>query len=84
MNPGVSAGQNDCQDSLADDQIATMRANLLLGGAGQTLLATDRPGRVPPSDVVDQIPFTPADLRDLLEGDGRAIRRLLGPLLLEH
>ena len=84
MNPGVSAGQNDCRDSLADDQLATMRTNLHLAGAGQPLLATDRPASVTPSDVVDPRPFTPTDLRDLLDGDRRAIRRLLGPLLLGH
>jgi hypothetical protein len=84
MNPGVSAGQNDCRDSLADDQIATMRANLQLTGAGQALLATDRPADVSPGDVVDPRPMSPADLRALLQGDRRAIRRLLGPLLLQH
>jgi hypothetical protein len=84
MNPGLSPGQNDCQDALADDQLATMRANLQLGGAGQTLLVSDHPASVRPDEVVDAIPFSPADLRDLLDGDRRAIRRLLGPFLLQH
>lgn len=81
MNPGVSPGQNDCRDSLADDQIATMRTGLGLAGSGQPLLAVGDSGQGSHINPVDQRPFTPQDLRDLLGGDRRALRRLLDPLL---
>lgn len=79
MNPGVAPGQNDCRDSLADDQIATMRTNLGLADSGQALLAD--PGRNPQINLVARHRFTPEDLRDLLRGDRGAMRRLLAPLL---
>jgi hypothetical protein len=85
MNPAVSPGQNDCRDSLADDQLATMRTNL--GGppsvAGQPLLTGDRSSGVRQGDDAAPEPrsFAPADLRRLLQGDRGAMRRLLAPLL---
>jgi hypothetical protein len=80
MNPGVSPGQNDCRDSLADDQIATMRATLGLVVPGQPLL-TDGLAPDPQTNLVDRHPFTARDLGDLLRGDRQALRRLLAPVL---
>jgi hypothetical protein len=81
MNPGVSPGQNDCRDSLADDQIATMQTYLGPAGAGQPLLTAGDSGQGSYIKPGDRRPFTPEDLRDLLRGDRRALRRLLGPLV---
>ena len=83
MSPGVAPGQNDCRDSLADDQIATMRTQLGVAAVGQTLLTGEDPDRLPQGEgpPAKSHPFTPADLRDLLNGDKQAARRLLAPLL---
>jgi len=82
MNPGVAPGNNDCRDALADDQIATMRASLGLAGAGQALLASDGESATSRAADLAHPAFTPADLRELLGGDRRAVRRLLAALLL--
>lgn len=82
MYPSAEPGRSSCTDDLDEAQLAVMRTNLGVGDAAAAsgaLTGADfaRPGaRTQPARR-----FTPADLRAVLAGDGRAMRRLLGPLV---
>ncbi len=80
MFPSVRLGVNDCTDSLDDSQLTTMRTSLGLDGTTrQPLKAGEGRDQTLPPALTTR--FTPADLRALLAGDGRAVRLLLAPLL---
>jgi hypothetical protein len=86
MYPAVAPGVNTCVDGLSDEQLATMGANLGVGAAAAAGALTDRTaatsGLARPSPKARQLPrFTPADLRAVLAGDGRAMARLLAPFI---
>jgi hypothetical protein len=73
MYPGVAPNVNGCTDGLTDAQLAVMRANLGVGPAATSAaLSSAGPTRAR---------FMPADLRALLGGDQRALRRFFEPLL---
>jgi hypothetical protein len=86
MYPAVAPGLNTCVDGLSDEQLATVRTNLGVGAAAAGGALTDRAaatsGLARPAPRAHQLPrFTPADLRGVLAGDGRAMARLLAPFI---
>lgn len=86
MFPAVTPGENTCVDGLTDDQLATMRTNLGVGAAAAGGALTDRAAATsglerPAPEARERLRFTPADLRAVLAGDGRAMARLLAPFI---
>jgi hypothetical protein len=78
MYPAVAPNVNTCTDALASDQLNTMRSTLALN-----LVPVTRALTAPPAAGEGVRGVSPAQLRGLLHGDGRALRALLEPLHLE-
>ena len=87
MYPVATPGLNDCTDSLNDDQLDTMATTLDLSTAATGALvaeATHAAGSVAANATGRErlwSSFTPAHLRALMKGDGRAMHLLVESLL---